>query len=378
MKVPLVDLRASLLPIRGRAFEEFDRVLEGMQLFLGPNVRAFEEEFASYCGVEHGVSVSNGTDALFAALRSAGIGPGDEVITTSHTFFATVEAIVHTGATPVLVDVEPETLTIDVNRIPAAITPATKAIVPVHLYGHPADMDPILEIASEHGLRVIEDAAQAHGARYRGRRCGGIGDAGCFSFYFTKNLGAVGEGGFVSTRDADLAERVRLLRHHGHVSKFEHAVCGFNLRMDELQAVVLRLKLERLDAANERRREIAAGYGSRLGDLPIRLPTSRSDCEHVYHLYTIRVDRRDRLRECLDEHGIGTGIHYKIPSHLQPALNDHPHRIHEMEVTEEACRRLLSIPIYPELTDEQLDYVARHLRSALEEEASAALDQGES
>ncbi len=367
MKVPLVDLRANLLPIRDKLFREFSTILEGMQLFQGPNIQAFEKEFAAYCGAGHGISVSNGTDALFAALRACDIGPGAEVITASHTFFATVEAIVHTGATPVLVDVEPDRLTIDVNQILPAVTTATRAIVPVHLYGHPADMDPILEIADDHGLRVIEDAAQAHGARYKGRRCGSMGDAGCFSFYCTKNLGALGEGGFVTTNDGEVAEKVRLLRHHGHASKFEHATVGYNLRMDELQAAVLRLKLPRLDANNERRRQLAARYASRLQDLPIKLPASRPDCEHVHHVYAIRVDGREQLLAQLAEHGIGTGVHYKIPAHLQPALRDHPHRIGRMSVTEAACRALVSIPMYPELADEQLDHVAVHLRSFLEQ-----------
>ncbi len=253
MKVPLVDLRASFLPIREEVLRQFDAILSRMDLFLGPNVQSFEREFAAYCEVDHGIGVSSGTDALFAALTACGIGSGDEVIVPAHTFIATIEAVVHTGATPVMVDVEPETLTIDVGEIRSAITPSTRAIVPVHLYGHPADMDPILGIARDHGLRVIEDAAQAHGARYKGRRCGSMGDAGCFSFYFTKNLGAIGEAGFVTVRDEDLAQTVRLLRDHGHSSKHEHQILGYNLRIDELQAAVLRIKLRGLEACNERR-----------------------------------------------------------------------------------------------------------------------------
>jgi dTDP-4-amino-4,6-dideoxygalactose transaminase len=339
----------------------FDALLDDMQLLFGPNLQAFEHEFASYCEVPEGVAVSSGTDALVAALLACGIKPGDEVIAPSHTFFATIEAVVHAGATPVLVDVEPEGLTMNVAEVERAITPATRAIVPVHLYGHPADMDPIAEIARAHGLRVIEDAAQAHGARYKGRRCGSLGDAAAFSFYVTKNLGAFGEGGFVATRDPAIAERVRLLRHHGHLSKAEHGIVGFNWRLDELQAAVLRIKLRRLEAGNARRREIAARYGERLQHAAVRQLAVRADCTAVYHLYPIRVANRDDLMAYLAHHGVQTGIHYPVPAHLQPALRSHRHRHGSMTVTEQACRGLLSLPIYPELTDAQVDYVAAHV-----------------
>ena len=361
MKVPLVDLRASFLPIREEVLRQFDAILSRMDLFLGPNVQSFEREFAAYCEVDHGIGVSSGTDALFAALTACGIGSGDEVIVPAHTFIATIEAVVHTGATPVMVDVEPETLTIDVGEIRSAITPSTRAIVPVHLYGHPADMDPILEIARDHGLRVIEDAAQAHGARYKGRRCGSMGDAGCFSFYFTKNLGAIGEGGFVTARDENVAQTIRLLRDHGHSSKHEHQILGYNLRMDELQAAVLRIKLRGLEACNERRRELARRYDSFFEGSEVQTLGSRADCDSVHHLYPVRVDDRDALMAYLDEHGVGTGIHYRIPAHLQPALSRHPHRSRELKTTEQACRELLSLPMYPELTDVQLGYVAEHV-----------------
>ncbi len=361
MKVPLVDLRASFLPIREEVLRQFDAILSRMDLFLGPNVQSFEREFAAYCEVDHGIGVSSGTDALFAALTACGIGPGDEVIVPAHTFIATIESVVHTGATPVMVDVEPETLTIDVGEIRSAMTPSTRAIVPVHLYGHPADMDPILGIARDHGLRVIEDAAQAHGARYKGRRCGSMGDAGCFSFYFTKNLGAIGEGGFVTARDEDLAQTVRLLRDHGHSSKHEHQILGYNLRMDELQAAVLRIKLRGLEACNERRRELARRYDSFFEGSEVQTLGSRTDCDSVHHLYPVRVDDRDALMAYLEENGVGTGIHYRIPAHLQPALSRHPHRSRELKTTEQACQELLSLPIYPELTDAQLGYVAEHV-----------------
>jgi dTDP-4-amino-4,6-dideoxygalactose transaminase len=362
MFVPLVDLRAALRPIKEELFGQLGSILDGMELHLGPNVQAFEQEFASYCQVEHGVAVSSGTDALYAALRACGIGPGDEVIAPSLTFFATIEAIIHTGAVPVLVDVDPMTLTIDSAAVGAAITPATKAILPVHLYGHPADMDAINGIAQEYRLRVIEDAAQAHGARYKGRLCGSMGHVGCFSFYFTKNLGAIGEGGFVTTSDPEIAGRIRLLRNHGHVSKSEHAVVGHNFRMDELQAAVLRLKLRYLDQANQRRREIADRYRERLPGNDLWMLGCRDDCDCIYHVFPIRSRLRDELRCHLDANAIGTGIHYKIPGHRQAALRDHPHRVvGAMQVTDAACRELLSIPMYPDLTDEQVDYVAYHV-----------------
>ena len=275
MNVPLVDLRAAFAPVKEQVFREFESILDGMQLFQGPNTVAFEEEFAAYCGAAHGLGVSNGTDALFAALLACGVGPGDEVIAPAHTFFATIEAIVHTGATPVLADVERDTLTLDPAAVRALVTDRTRAIVPVHLYGQAADMDPILEIARERGLRVVEDAAQAHGAGYKGRRCGSLGDAASFSFYFTKNLGGVGEGGFVTTSDAAIAEQVRLLRHHGHVSKFEHAIIGYNLRLDELQAAVLRAKLPGLDAGNAQRRAHAAHYDALFAGSAVQVPVCR-------------------------------------------------------------------------------------------------------
>lgn len=361
-RVPLVDLRAAFLPIREELLREIEDVLDGMELLLGPRQRAFEEEFAAYCEAAHGVAVSSGSDALLAALLACGVGPGDEVICPSLTFFATVEAILHAGATPMLVDVEADTLTLDPEEVRSALSPATRAILPVHLHGHPARMDPLLALAAERGLRVIEDAAQAHGARHGGRRCGSLGDAACFSFYFTKNLGALGEGGFVATRDAELAERVRLLRHHGHVSKFEHGIAGYNLRMDELQAAVLRIRLRGLDAANARRRQLAARYRELLEGLPLRHPEQREGCEAVFHLYAVRSRERDALREHLTRAGIGTGIHYPVPCHAQPALRDRPHRCGPMKVTEEACAELLSLPIYPELRDEQIELVAGCVR----------------
>ncbi len=369
--VPLVDLGAAFEPIRERFFAELEAALAGMQLYLGPHQQAFEREFAAFCQAPQGVAVGSGTAALFAALRAAGVGPGDEVIVPSHTFFASVEAVLQAGALPVLVDVEPETLTVDPGAVRAALSPATRAILPVHLYGHPAEMDPILALARARGLAVIEDAAQAHGARYRGRRCGSLGDAGCFSFYLTKNLAALGEAGFVTTADPELAERVRLLRDHGRSSKFEHALLGDNLRMDEIQALVLRLQLERLEERNQRRRELAARYQERFAGTPVRTPLARADCEPVHHVFPIRVPQRDRLREHLAQHGIETGIHYARPAHRQQALLAHPHRLTELPVTERACAELLSLPLYPELDEARLEYVVKHVLRFFETRAGA-------
>jgi dTDP-4-amino-4,6-dideoxygalactose transaminase len=356
--IPLVDLRAAFAPIREEVLAAIGEILDSGRLLLGPNVEAFEREFAAYCGAPLAIGLSSGTDAVYAALRATGVGPGDEVIAPAHTFFATIEAIVHTGAMPVLVDVEPERLTIDPERVRAALTARTRAIVPVHLYGHPADMEPLLTLAGERGLRVIEDAAQAHGASYRGRRCGSLGDVGCFSFYFTKNLGAAGEAGCATTGDPGLAEQLRRLRHHGHVSKFEHALVGHNFRLDELQAAVLRIRLRRLDRALARRRAIAGHYGARfLGSPVVTLPTA-DGCEAGHHLYPVRVRDRDGLAAHLQDRGIQTGIHYPVPAHRQPALRDHPHRVEALPVTEAACRELLSLPIYPELEDEQVERIA--------------------
>lgn len=373
MQVPLVDLRASLQPIKEELFREFDATLDGMQLRLGPNVQAFEQEFASYCHTEHGVALSNGTDALYAALHAFGIGAGDEVIAPSHTFFATIEAIIHVGAVPVMVDVEPGTLTIDPDAVQAAVTNATKAIIPVHLYGHPANMDPIMEIARHHGLRVIEDAAQAHGARYKGRYCGSMGDAASFSFYFTKNLGAFGEGGFMTTPDPDIAAKARLLREHGQVSAFEHALIGHNFRMDELQAIVLRLKLPNLDRGNQQRRQVAEYYRQHLANTELEMLEPREDSYCVHHVFPIRSRSRDALRQHLGASNIGTGIHYKIPCHCQPALKKHAHRIDgDLSVTEAACRELLSIPMYPEITEAQLGHVTAQILSFTQNHSTTA------
>jgi dTDP-4-amino-4,6-dideoxygalactose transaminase len=335
-----------------------EEVLDSMHLFLGPNMQAFEEEFADYCGSRTCVCVGNGTDALHLALRAAGIGPGDEVITVAHTFFATTEAIVMTGATPVFIDIDPRTYLIDVTQIEARITCRTKAIVPVHLYGQMVDMDPIMTLAATHDLAVIEDAAQAHGAEYKGRRAGSIGHLGCFSFYYSKNLGAYGEAGAVVTSSSELAEKLRLFRDHGSKQRYHHQEFGFNCRIDEIQAAVLRIKLRHLDQWNRLRRAHATAYEGLLSEAGVGLPVIAPDRTHVYYVYVIRSAERDALQKTLADREIGTGIHFPIPVHLQPACKAFGYRTGDLPHTEQAAREVLSLPVYAELTKEQLEWVA--------------------
>jgi dTDP-4-amino-4,6-dideoxygalactose transaminase len=356
-----VDLRAQFRALRGEIMPAIEAALEQMQLMLGPNTRAFEAEFAAYCGVRHAFAVSNGTDALHLALRACDIGPGDEVITVPNTFVATVEAIVLAGAQPVLVDVDPDTGNMDPARIEEAITPRTRALMPVHLYGQPADMDGIRVIAQRHNLRVIEDACQAHGAEFRGQRAGSLGDIACFSFYYSKNLGAYGEGGAVVTDDPELAERVRLLRDHGSPRKYEHTTFGFNARPDELQSVVLRVKLNHLDAWNERRRAIAARYTDGLVGLPLQTPRVPEHTSPVFHIYAVLTPRRDDLLSWLHERGIGAAIHYPIAVHKQPAYTDLARG--NLAVAERWTRETLSLPIYAELSDDDTEYVIEAVRT---------------
>jgi dTDP-4-amino-4,6-dideoxygalactose transaminase len=324
-------------------------------------VEAFEQAFATYCGAQHGVGVASGTAAVHLALLACGIGAGDEVITSPHTFIATVEAICRSGAAPVFVDIDPATFNLDPYRLEAAISPRTKAIIPVHLYGRPVDMDAILAAARRHGLRVIEDAAQAHGARYRQRRVGAFGDAGCFSFYPGKNLGAYGDGGMVVTDDATIAARVRTLRDHGRSGKYEHATLGFGERLDALQAAVLGVKLRYLDEWNARRRRAAARYCDLLANAGIALPTSADDAESVYHLFVVRVPERDRILSALQAVGIGAGIHYPVPVHRQAACAHLGYARGAFPHAERAAHEVLSLPLYPEITDAQLREVSNAL-----------------
>ncbi|MCD6351350.1 MAG: DegT/DnrJ/EryC1/StrS family aminotransferase, partial [Armatimonadetes bacterium] len=308
MRVPLIDLPAEYASLREEILSAVDEVLQGMRLYLGPRTEELEQRWADFVGVKHAVAVASGTDSLTLPLLAAGIGPGDEVITVGWTFIATLEAILHTGARPVVVDVEPEALTMDVEQLRAAVTPRTRALLPVHIYGHPADMGPIMQIAAEHDLFVLEDAAQAHGAQYQGQPVGSLGHAGSFSFYVTKNLSAYGEGGIVTTNDDDLAAQIRLLRNHGRSEKAEHVVVGFNSRLHELQAAILLVKLKYFPQWNERRRQIAAYYNDRLADLPLSLPVEREGCRHAYHIYGTRTTERDRLKQAFEQADIGYSL----------------------------------------------------------------------
>ena len=361
--IPLVDLKAAYHRLQAEIDAAVARVLAGGWYILGPEVRAFESEFAAYLGVEHAVGVASGTDAVLLALRALGVGPGDEVITVAHTAVATVTAIELCGATPRLVDIDPVTYTLDPTHLAAAITPRTRAIVPVHLYGAPADLDAILAVARAHGLLVVEDCAQAHGARTRGRAVGTLGDAAAFSFYPTKNLGALGDGGAVATNRPEVAERLRLLRQYGWRERYVSDVAGTNSRLDELQAAILRVRLGHLEAENEARRRLAARYDAALAGLPIALPAARpADCP-VYHLYVIRAAARDALAEHLRARGIGTGVHYPVPVHRQPAYAHLGYGPGSLPATEAAAAEVLSLPMYPDLTEGAVDTVAAAIRA---------------
>lgn len=362
--IPFVDLHAQYRSIKPEIDAAIARVLESGQFVLGDEVAAFEREFASYCGVAHGIAVNSGTSALHLALVAAGVGPGDEVVTVPFTFVATAAAIEYSGARPVFVDVSADSLTMDPAQLDAAITSRTKAVIPVHIYGQPADMDPIRAIAARHGLRVIEDAAQAHGARYRGRAAGGLGDLACFSFYPSKNLGAYGEGGLVATDNAEHAARVRTLRDWGQQTKYVHEMRGFNARMEGFQGAILRVKLRHLPDWTEARRRVARRYHERLADTGLALPREMPYATHVYHLYTVRLNERDALQAALRAEGIATGLHYPIPVHLQPAYADLGYRAGAFPVAERAAADVLSLPVFPEMTDQQVDVVAAAVRRA--------------
>lgn len=349
MNVPLVDLQAQYRSIAPEVEVAMSTVLRQGHFILGEELHRFESEFANYCDTTTAIGVDCGTSALKLALLAFDIGPGDEVITSAHTFIATVFAISYTGAHPVLVDIDPHTYTMDVSQLERSITAQTKAIIPVHIYGHPADMDPILEIATRHGLVVIEDACQAHGARYKGQRVGSLGHAAAFSFYPAKNLGAYGDGGIVVTDDQNVAKRLRVLRDYGQRSKYHHVQIGFNHRLDTLQAAVLRIKLRHLDAWNAARRQLASLYDGLLHSLPLVTPTQAAYAESVYHLYVIQSDDRDAICSFLNDHGVATGMHYPIPIHLQPAYESLGYQSGAFPVAERAAQRVLSLPIYAEL-----------------------------
>lgn len=361
--IPFVDLTAQYHSIKPEIDAAVARVLESSQFVLGPEVAAFEEEFAAYCHAKFAIGVNSGTSALHLAMLAAGIGPGDEVITVPFTFVATIAAIVYTGARPVFVDIAPRSFTIDISKIEAAITPRTRAIVPVHLYGQPADMDPILGIARRHKLIVIEDAAQAHGAEYKGRRVGSLSDLGCFSFYPGKNLGAYGEGGAVVTNNPDYARTIRMLRDWGAERKYEHVLKGYNYRLEGIQGAILRVKLRHLEAWTNARRTHASRYNELLVGSGVQTLETMPYARHVYHIYAVRTPRRDALQQALQAHGVQTGIHYPIPVHLLPAHADLGYRNGDFQHSEQASAEVLSLPMYAELTGGQQDKVVDALLS---------------
>jgi len=347
--IPFVDLKAQYAGIKDEVNVAIQGILESCQFTLGSEVAAFEEEFATYCQAQYGIGVNTGTSALHLALLAAGIGPGDEVITVPFTFVATVAAIYYTGATPVFVDINPRTFTIDVEAIEGAITERTKAILPVHLYGQPADMDPILEIAKRHGLIVIEDAAQAHGAEYKGKRVGSLGDMGCFSFYPGKNLGAYGEGGMVVTSNAEYTRTIRMLRDWGAEQKYHHVLKGYNFRLEGIQGAVLRVKLRHLEKWTEARRAAAAHYDELLADSGVQTPEAMSYARHVYHVYAIRTQQRSEWQQALQAKGIQTGIHYPIPVHLLSAYADLGYSKGDFPHSEQAANEVLSLPMFADV-----------------------------
>jgi dTDP-4-amino-4,6-dideoxygalactose transaminase len=367
-QIPLVDLRAQYATIRDEVRQAIDEVLESMQLTIGPNVRAFDKEWAEYCGTQHAIGVGSGTDALQLAIRACGVSPGDEVITVSHSFFATVEAILYANARPILVDVDERSMLMDMSSVASRITPRTKAIIPVHLYGRTVDIKPLRQIAQDRGITIIEDAAQAHGALLDdGKKAGTGGRVNCFSFYCSKNLGAYGEAGSITTNDEKLADDLRALREHGQSTRYYHPVIGYNARLDEIQAAVLRIKLRRLDGWNTRRRQIAARYNELLADAGVTTPEMPAGGRHNFYVYVIRVPggRRDALRAFLTERGIGTQIHYPVPIHLQEAMQFLGYRKGDLPVTERVADEVLSLPMYAELADSQIDRVVSSVREFL-------------
>ena len=371
-EIPLVDLKAQYATIRDEVRQAIDEVLDSMQLTIGPNVRAFDKEWAEYCGTTHAIGVGSGTDALQLAIRACGISSGDEVITVSHTFFATVEAIVYANARPILVDVDERSMLMDIASVASRITPRTKAIIPVHLYGRTVDLKPLRQLTQDRGITIIEDAAQAHGALLDdGKKAGTGGRVNCFSFYCSKNLGAYGEAGSITTNDERLADDLRALREHGQSTRYYHPIVGYNARLDEIQAAILRIKLRRLDEWNARRQTIAARYNRQLAGLDVITPEIPTGGRHVFYCYAIRVPggRRDALRAYLAERGIGTQIHYPVPIHMQEAAQFLGYRKGDLPVTEKVAGEVLSLPMFAELNDAQIDRVATSVTEFMRKQA---------
>jgi len=366
MQVPFLDLKAHHDSMRGELETAIREVMDSNAFAGGPFVAKFEQDFATFCGAADAIGVGNGTDALWLSLLALGIGAGDEVITVPMTFMATAEAISYSGAKPVFVDIDERTYTLDPDLLERAISPRTKAIIPVHLFGQAADMSAILEIAQRRGLPVIEDACQAHGAEYRGRKAGSLGTAGCFSFYPGKNLGALGEAGAVVTNNEELRNKIQMLRDHGQAKKYHHALIGWNARMDGIQGAALQVKLKHLDRANQARRANARFYDQHLAEVEeVILPREAEYARHVYHLYVVRVQNRDRVLQAMANRGIACGIHYPIPVHLQEAYRFLGHRKGSFPVAERCAEEFLSLPMYPELTTMQLDAVVHELKTLL-------------
>jgi len=368
--IPLVDLKAQYDSIKDEIDNAIQRILNNTSFIMGEELGEFEREFAQFCNTKHAIGVANGSDALFLALKTLGIKDGDEVITVSNTFIATTEAISRVGGKIVLVDINSKTYTIDVTKIEEKITENTKVIIPVHLYGQSADMDPILELAKKYNLKVIEDAAQAHGAEYKGKRVGQIGDIACFSFYPGKNLGAYGDAGMIVTNNDEIAQKVKLLRNHGSIKKYNHQIEGYSSRLDNLQAAILRVKLKYLNKWNEKRRINAHRYNELLKDINgIIIPYEADYAKHVYHLYVIRVSKnRDKLINILKQNGIACGIHYPIPLHLQPAYGYMGYKEGDFPFTEEASINILSLPMYPELTFKAINNISMIVNTFITEE----------
>jgi len=366
IKVPFLDLKSHHLPMMDEINLAIQEVIETSAFAGGPFVTAFEQDFAAYCDVPYALGVGSGTEALWLSLLACGVGPGDEVITVPNTFMATAEAITYCGARPVFVDVDERTYTMNPTALQSALSARTRAIIPVHLFGQPADMDPIVEFAREHGLYVIEDACQAHGAEYNGRRLGTLGDAACFSFYPGKNLGAFGEAGAVVTRHAELQEKIRILRDHGQVRKYYHTVVGWNCRMDGIQAAVLRIKLRHLERSTELRRTHAAHYDRALSDIgDLIVPACAAWARHVYHVYAIRVKHRDEVMHLLAEKGVGSGVHYPVPVHLQEAYRSLGYQPGTFPIAERCATEFVSLPMFPELTSAQVEIVVEAVKEAI-------------
>ncbi|MCE5240561.1 DegT/DnrJ/EryC1/StrS family aminotransferase [bacterium] len=363
--IPLIDLKTQYKSLRQEVNAAIGTALESMQLFLGPNVQQLEGDFADFCGVKHAIGVANGTEALSLSLRALDIGRGDEVITVSWTFMATIEAIAHVGATPVVVDIDPQTYCMDTRALAAAINHRTRAVIPVHIFGHPCNMDEIVDLCEPRRLRIIEDACQAHGARWKGERVGSLGDAAAFSFYMSKNLAGYGDGGMITTKSDDVAKRVRALRDHGQAERGVFSEVGYNSRLDEVQAAVLNVKFKRLKQWNEARRRVAARYNELLGKLDVVLPFEAPQAEHVYHLYTLRTPKRDQVAAALQAAGIGFATHYKQPPHTHPAGEQWGLGQVNLPVTMQCAQEVIQLPMYPELTDEQIERVCEVVGGAL-------------